>query len=51
MNPTKFFVNICKPNYKYSSKTWLKMIAKNLSNQTILIESNKNVKCVSYKYL
>jgi hypothetical protein len=27
------------------------MIAKNLSYQTILLKSNKNLKCASYKYL
>jgi hypothetical protein len=31
-------------------KKYLKRIAKNLSYKTVLIKSNKNVKCPSYTY-
>jgi hypothetical protein len=52
----QIFTNICKPNlayftHMYSSKNWLKMIAKNLSYHTVLIKSNNNVKPASHKYL
>jgi hypothetical protein len=44
-NPT----NICKPNLAYFTsilqKNWFKTAEKNLSYQTILIKSYKNVKC------
>jgi hypothetical protein len=57
MNLTKFFTNIYKPNLSYFTykffltNFFLKMIAKNLSYQTIVIKSYKFVKCVSYIYL
>jgi hypothetical protein len=45
----QIFTNNCKPNfaylyYKYSSKNWLKMLAKNLSYQTTYIDC-KQQKC------
>jgi hypothetical protein len=52
----QFIANICKPNLAYftsmySVKNWLKMIAKNLPYQTVLLNRNKNVKCITAKYL
>jgi hypothetical protein len=48
-------MNICKPNSAYFISI-LQLIdstslQKNLSCQTVLIKSNQNVKCESYKFL
>jgi hypothetical protein len=50
----KDFMNICEPNLAYFRSFLLKIdlnYGKNLPYQTILIKSNKNVKCKRYKYL